>query len=97
MLLVTEDWKFYVHKKLLCSPSFAFQISKIEIGITVGGAFLSSASNVLFDNDDLLKVFQKNMDGIQLLEKLENIFLGLQIVLSDQRISKHQIDSWASG
>ncbi|KAF3632840.1 putative disease resistance RPP13-like protein 1-like [Capsicum annuum] len=64
------------------------KISEMEIGLAVGGAFLSSALNVLFDrlapHGDLLNMFQKHKhydDG--LLEKLEDILLGLQIVLSD--------------
>ncbi|KAJ8552112.1 hypothetical protein K7X08_028555 [Anisodus acutangulus] len=59
----------------------------MDIGLAVGGAFLSSALNVLFDrlapHGELMKMFQKNKDGVQLLEKLEDILLGLQIVLSD--------------
>nr|AAU90297.1 Putative disease resistance protein I2C-5, identical [Solanum demissum] len=59
----------------------------MEIGLAVGGAFFSSALNVLFDriapNGDLLKVFQKHTDDVQVFEKLGDILLGLQIVLSD--------------
>ncbi|KAH0777208.1 hypothetical protein KY290_008619 [Solanum tuberosum] len=59
----------------------------MEIGLAVGGAFLSSALNVLFDRlapqGDLLNMFQKHTDDVQLFEKLGDILLGLQIVLSD--------------
>ncbi|KAM3303124.1 hypothetical protein P3S67_014154 [Capsicum chacoense] len=59
----------------------------MDIGLAVGGAFLSSALSVLFDrlapHGDLLKMFQKHKLDVGLLEKLEDILLGLQIVLSD--------------
>ncbi|PHT61350.1 hypothetical protein T459_34795 [Capsicum annuum] len=62
-------------------------ISGMDIGLAVGGAFLSSALNVLFDrlapHGELLKMFQKNKHDVGLLERLEDILLGLQIVLSD--------------
>ncbi|KAH0746965.1 hypothetical protein KY285_008622 [Solanum tuberosum] len=64
----------------------------MEIGLTVGGAFLSSALNVLFDrlapNGDLLNMFRKHTDDVQLFEKLGDILLGLQIVLSDAENKK---------
>ncbi|KAM3202097.1 hypothetical protein P3L10_029721 [Capsicum annuum] len=64
----------------------------MDIGLAVGGAFLSSASNVLFDrldlHGDLLKMFQKHKLDVGLLEKLEDILLGLQIVLSDAENKK---------
>ncbi|KAM3399148.1 hypothetical protein P3S68_002664 [Capsicum galapagoense] len=59
----------------------------MDIGLAVGGAFLSSALNVLFDrlapHCELLKMFQKQKHDVGLSEKLEDILLGLQIVLSD--------------
>ncbi|KAK6777237.1 hypothetical protein RDI58_023954 [Solanum bulbocastanum] len=73
----------------------------MEIGLAVGGTFLSSALNVLFDRlapqGDLLKVFQKHTDGVQLFEKLEDILLGLQIVLSDaenKQASNRLVSKW---
>ncbi|KAM3302852.1 hypothetical protein P3S67_013882 [Capsicum chacoense] len=64
----------------------------MEIGFAVGGAFLSSSLNVLFDrlapHGDLLKMFQKHKHDDGLLEKLEGILLGLQIVLSDAENKK---------
>ncbi|PHU04007.1 hypothetical protein BC332_29258 [Capsicum chinense] len=59
----------------------------MDIGLAVGGAFLSSALNALFDrlapHGDLLNMFQKHKYDVGLLEKLEDILLGLQIFLSD--------------
>ncbi|PHT35116.1 hypothetical protein CQW23_26916 [Capsicum baccatum] len=59
----------------------------MDIGLAVGGAFLSSALNVLFDrlapHCEMLKMFQKQKHDVGLSEKLEDILLGLQIVLSD--------------
>lgn len=59
----------------------------MDIGLAVGGAFLSLSLNVLFDrlapHGELLKMFQKNKHDVGLLERLEDILLGLQIVLSD--------------
>ncbi|KAH0713809.1 hypothetical protein KY289_009768 [Solanum tuberosum] len=63
------------------------QISEMEVGLAVGGAFLSSALNVLFDRlapqGDLLKMFRKRKNDVQLLNKLKLTLLGLQAVLSD--------------
>ncbi|KAG5578330.1 hypothetical protein H5410_058464 [Solanum commersonii] len=59
----------------------------MEIGLAVGGAFLSSALNVLFDRlapqGDLLNMFQKHKHHVRLLKKLKMTLLGLQAVLSD--------------
>ncbi|KAG5568293.1 hypothetical protein H5410_064693 [Solanum commersonii] len=73
----------------------------MEIGLAVGGAFLSSALNVLFDrlapHGDLLNMFQKHKDHVQLLHKLEDILLGLQIVLSDaenKQASNRHVSQW---
>ncbi|KAH0715589.1 hypothetical protein KY284_008494 [Solanum tuberosum] len=55
----------------------------MEIGLAVGGAFL----NVLFDRlapqGDLLKMFRKRKNDVELLKKLKLTLLGLQAVLSD--------------
>ncbi|KAL3354843.1 hypothetical protein AABB24_019102 [Solanum stoloniferum] len=73
----------------------------MEIGLTVGGAFLSSALNVLFDrlapHGDLLNMFRKHTDDVQLFEKLGDILLGLQIVLSDaenKKASNQFVSQW---
>ncbi|KAG5577280.1 hypothetical protein H5410_057414 [Solanum commersonii] len=59
----------------------------MEVGLAVGGAFLSSALNVLFDRlapkGELLKMFQKHTNDVRLLKKLRMTLLGLQAVLSD--------------
>ncbi|KAK6776755.1 hypothetical protein RDI58_027756 [Solanum bulbocastanum] len=73
----------------------------MEIGLAVGGAFLSSALNVLFDriapHGDLLNMFRKHTDDVQLFEKLGDILLGLQIVLSDaenKKSSNQFVSQW---
>ncbi|KAG5578333.1 hypothetical protein H5410_058467 [Solanum commersonii] len=73
----------------------------MEIGLAVGGAFLSSALNVLFDrlspHGDLLNMFHKHTDDVQLFEKLGDILLGLQIVLSDaenKQASNQFVSQW---
>ncbi|XP_049379495.1 putative disease resistance RPP13-like protein 1 [Solanum stenotomum] len=73
----------------------------MEIGLAVGGAFLSSALNVLFDrlapHGDLLNMFRKHTDDVQLFEKLGDILLGLQIVLSDaenKKASNQFVSQW---
>uniref|UniRef100_A0A3Q7J0L9 Uncharacterized protein n=1 Tax=Solanum lycopersicum TaxID=4081 RepID=A0A3Q7J0L9_SOLLC len=69
---------------ILC---FALQISEMEVGLAVGGAFLSSGLQVIFDRlapkGDLLKMFQKHKKDVRLLKKLRMTLLGLQAVLSD--------------
>ncbi|XP_055834529.1 putative disease resistance RPP13-like protein 1 [Solanum dulcamara] len=59
----------------------------MDIGLAVGGAFLSSALNVLFDRlapkGDLLNMFQKHTNDVRILKKLRMTLLGLQAVLSD--------------
>ncbi|KAF3631744.1 hypothetical protein FXO38_26528 [Capsicum annuum] len=59
----------------------------MEIGLAVGGAFLSSFLQVLFDRlapqGELLKMFQKNKHDVRLLKKLKMTLVGLQAVLSD--------------
>uniref|UniRef100_M1BQL0 Potato resistance I2GA-SH23-3 n=1 Tax=Solanum tuberosum TaxID=4113 RepID=M1BQL0_SOLTU len=73
----------------------------MEIGLAVGGAFLSSALNVLFDrlapNGELLKMFQKRKNDVQLLKKLKLTLLGLQAVLSDaenKQASNPSVSEW---
>ncbi|XP_006340388.1 putative disease resistance RPP13-like protein 1 [Solanum tuberosum] len=64
----------------------------MEVGLAVGGAFLSSALNVLFDrlapNGDLLKMFKRDKCDVRLLKKLRMTLLGLQAVLSDAEIKQ---------
>ncbi|KAH0715710.1 hypothetical protein KY284_008615 [Solanum tuberosum] len=73
----------------------------MEIGLAVGGAFLSSALNVLFDrlapNGDLLNMFRKHKDHVRLLKKLKLTLCGLQIVLSDaenKQASNPSVSDW---
>nr|AAW48301.1 potato resistance-like protein I2GA-SH23-3 [Solanum tuberosum] len=73
----------------------------MEIGLAVGGAFLSSALNVLFDrlapNGDLLNMFRKHKDHVRLLKKLKMTLRGLQIVLSDaenKQASNPSVRDW---
>ncbi|KAH0715259.1 hypothetical protein KY284_008164 [Solanum tuberosum] len=72
----------------------------MEVALTVGGAFLSSALNVLFDRltpeGELLKMFGKHKHHAQLL-KLKSTLLGLQAVLSDaenKQASDQSVSSW---
>ncbi|KAH0715619.1 hypothetical protein KY284_008524 [Solanum tuberosum] len=74
------------------------QISEMEV---VGGAFLSSAFNVLFERlapqGDLLNMFQKQKHHVQLLKKLKMTLRGLQIVLSDaenKQASNPSVSDW---
>ncbi|KAH0715843.1 hypothetical protein KY284_008748 [Solanum tuberosum] len=73
----------------------------MEIGLAVGGAFLSSALNVLFDrlspNGDLLKMFKRDKRDVRLLNKLRITLLGLQAVLSDaenKQASNPYVSQW---
>ncbi|KAK6776644.1 hypothetical protein RDI58_027645 [Solanum bulbocastanum] len=63
------------------------KISEMEVVLAVGGIFLSSALDVLIDRlapeGDLLKMFRKRQNDVQLLKKLKLTLLGLQAVLSD--------------
>ncbi|KAG5578247.1 hypothetical protein H5410_058381 [Solanum commersonii] len=72
--------------------------AKMEV---VGGAFLSSALNVLFDrlapNGDLLNMFQKHKNDVRLLKKLRMTLIGLQAVLSDaenKQASNQFVSQW---
>ncbi|XP_049379213.1 putative disease resistance protein At3g14460 [Solanum stenotomum] len=73
----------------------------MEVGLAVGGAFLSSALNVLFDRlapqGELLNMFQKHKNDVRLLKKLRMTLLGLQAVLSDaesKQASNHYVSQW---
>ncbi|PHT35257.1 hypothetical protein CQW23_27057 [Capsicum baccatum] len=73
----------------------------MEIGLAVGGAFLSSALNVLFDrlapHGDLLKMFQKNKHDARLLKKLKTTLFGVRTVLSDaenKQASNRDVSRW---
>ncbi|KAH0747044.1 hypothetical protein KY285_008701 [Solanum tuberosum] len=73
----------------------------MEVGLAVGGAFLSSALNVLFDrlapNGDLMKMFKRDKRDVRLLKKLRMTLLGLQAVLSDaenKQASNPYVSQW---
>ncbi|KAH0715581.1 hypothetical protein KY284_008486 [Solanum tuberosum] len=73
----------------------------MEVGLAVGGAFLSSALNVLFDRlapqGELLNMFRKHKDHARLLKKLKMTLRGLQIVLSDaenKQASNPSVRDW---
>ncbi|KAH0715653.1 hypothetical protein KY284_008558 [Solanum tuberosum] len=73
----------------------------MEVGLAVGGTFLSSALNVLFDrlapHGDLLNMFQKHKHHVRLLKKLKMTLLGLQAVLSDaenKQTSNQFVSQW---
>ncbi|XP_015168291.1 putative disease resistance RPP13-like protein 1 [Solanum tuberosum] len=73
----------------------------MESGLAVGGAFISSALNVLFDRlapqGELLKMFQKHKNDVRLLKKLRMTLLGLQAVLSDaesKQASNQFVSQW---
>ncbi|KAH0777316.1 hypothetical protein KY290_008727 [Solanum tuberosum] len=73
----------------------------MEIGLAVGGAFLSSALNVLIDrlapNGDLLKMFKRDKRDVRPLKKLRMTLLGLQAVLSDaenKQASNPYVSQW---
>nr|AAT40545.2 Plant disease resistant protein, putative [Solanum demissum]ABV29181.1 disease resistance protein R3a-like protein [Solanum demissum] len=73
----------------------------MEIGLAVGGAFISSALNVLFDrlalHGDLFNMFQKHKHHVRLLKKLRMTLLGLQAVVSDaqnKQASNPYVSQW---
>ncbi|KAH0712629.1 hypothetical protein KY289_008588 [Solanum tuberosum] len=72
----------------------------MEVGLVVGGAFISSALNVLIDRltpeGELLKMFRKHKHHTQLLKKLEKILPCLQAVLIDaeNKASDQSVSSW---
>ncbi|XP_015158913.1 putative disease resistance RPP13-like protein 1 [Solanum tuberosum] len=74
---------------------------KWRLALAVGGAFLSSALNVLFDRlapqGDLLNMFQKHKHHVRLLKKLKMTLRGFQIVLSDaenKQVSNPSVSVW---
>ncbi|KAL3354911.1 hypothetical protein AABB24_019147 [Solanum stoloniferum] len=73
----------------------------MEVGLAVGGAFPSSALNVLFDrlapNGDLLNMFKRDKRDVRLLKKLRMTLLGLQAVLCDaenKKASNPYVSQW---
>ncbi|KAL3324978.1 hypothetical protein AABB24_038873 [Solanum stoloniferum] len=73
----------------------------MEVVLAVGGVFLSSAFDVLIDRlapqGDLLKMFRKRKNDVQLLKKLKLTLLGLQAVLSDaenKQASNPSVRDW---
>uniref|UniRef100_A0A1U7X028 LOW QUALITY PROTEIN: putative disease resistance RPP13-like protein 1 n=1 Tax=Nicotiana sylvestris TaxID=4096 RepID=A0A1U7X028_NICSY len=73
----------------------------MEIGLAVGGAFLSSALNVLFDRHaprgELLKMFQRGKHDVRLLEKLRRTLCGFRAVLTDaenKQASNPNVTQW---
>uniref|UniRef100_A0A1U7VVM7 Disease resistance RPP13-like protein 1 n=2 Tax=Nicotiana sylvestris TaxID=4096 RepID=A0A1U7VVM7_NICSY len=73
----------------------------MEIGLAVGGAFLSSALNVLFERlapqGELLKMFQRQKHDFHLLEKLRRTLCGFRAVLSDaenKQASNPDVTQW---
>ncbi|KAK4709531.1 hypothetical protein R3W88_030456 [Solanum pinnatisectum] len=73
----------------------------MDIGLAVGGAFLSSVLQVLFDRlapqGELLNMFRRDKHGIRILKKLRMILLGLQAVLSDaqnKQASNPYVSQW---
>ncbi|KAF3682304.1 putative disease resistance RPP13-like protein 1-like [Capsicum annuum] len=76
------------------------EVSEMEIGLAVGGAFLSSALSVLFDRlspqGEILKMHKTD---VRLLKKLWRTLLGLQAVLSDaenRQASNPYVSQWLS-
>ncbi|KAK4709529.1 hypothetical protein R3W88_030454 [Solanum pinnatisectum] len=73
----------------------------MDIGLAVGGAFLSSVLQVLFDRlapqGELLNMFRRDKNGIPILKKLRMTLLGLQAVLSDaqnKQASNPYVSQW---
>ncbi|XP_070048428.1 putative disease resistance RPP13-like protein 1 [Nicotiana tomentosiformis] len=73
----------------------------MEIGLAVGGAFLSSVFNVLLDRlapqGELLKMFQRQKHDFRLLEKLRRTLCGFRAVLSDaenKQTSNLDVSQW---
>ncbi|MCD7452581.1 hypothetical protein HAX54_017500 [Datura stramonium] len=100
MLVIPNSSMIILVCKLLLTLNKRF--TKMEIGLAVGGAFLSSALNVLFDRlapqGELLMMFhQKDKHDVRLLKKLRMTLLGLQAVLSDaenKQASNPYISQW---
>ena len=73
----------------------------MEVGLAIGGAFISSALNVLFDGlaprGELLNMFQKHKNDVRILKKLRMTLLGLQAVLRDaenKQTSNQYVSQW---
>nr|ABR29794.1 CC-NBS-LRR protein [Solanum tuberosum] len=73
----------------------------MDIGLAVGGAFLSSVLQVLFDRlapqGELLKMFRRNKHDLRILKKLRMTLLSLQAVLSDaenKQASNPYVSQW---
>ncbi|KAH0713947.1 hypothetical protein KY289_009906 [Solanum tuberosum] len=73
----------------------------MEVVLAAGGVFLSSALDVLIDRlapqGDLLKMFRKRKNDVELLKKLKLTLLGLQAVLSDaenKQASNQYVREW---
>ncbi|KAH0747636.1 hypothetical protein KY285_009293 [Solanum tuberosum] len=73
----------------------------MDIGLAVGGAFLSSVLQVLFDRlapqGELLNMFQRDKHDFRILKKLRMTLLGLQAVLSDaqnKQASNPYVSQW---
>ncbi|KAH0716399.1 hypothetical protein KY284_009304 [Solanum tuberosum] len=73
----------------------------MEVVLAVGGVFLSSAFDVLIERlapeGDLLKMFRKRKNDVELLKKLKLTLLGLQAVLSDaenKQASNQYVREW---
>ncbi|XP_049380898.1 uncharacterized protein LOC125845438 [Solanum stenotomum] len=77
------------------------KISEMDIGLVVGGAFLSSGLQVFFDRiapqGELLKMFQKRKNDVRILKKLKITLRGLQAVVSDvenKQESNQSVSQW---
>ncbi|KAK6776804.1 hypothetical protein RDI58_027805 [Solanum bulbocastanum] len=73
----------------------------MDIGLAVGGAFLSSVLQVLFDRlapqGELLKMFRRDKHDLRILKKLRMTLLSLQAVLSDaenKQASNPYVSQW---
>ncbi|KAH0713856.1 hypothetical protein KY289_009815 [Solanum tuberosum] len=73
----------------------------MDIGLAVGGAFLSSVLQVLFDRlapqGELLNMFRRDKHDLRILKKLRMALLGLQAVLSDaqnKQASNPYVSQW---
>ncbi|XP_049386264.1 putative disease resistance RPP13-like protein 1 [Solanum stenotomum] len=73
----------------------------MDIGLAVGGAFLSSVLQVLFDRlapqGELLKMLRRDKHDLRILKKLRMTLLSLQAVLSDaqnKQASNPYVNQW---
>nr|XP_016472733.1 PREDICTED: putative disease resistance RPP13-like protein 1 [Nicotiana tabacum] len=98
--------RLYSYGKVLSEEERAaenvyIKLSEMDIGLTVGGAFLSSILQVLFDRlapqGELLKMFQRGKHDVLLLKKLRRTLRGLKIVLNDaenKQASNPNVSEW---